>query len=906
MHLLGTMYALRRSWNGASFACLIALASACGDDDKRAETQTSDSAVGAAPDPQLVRDAGLTTPPTTPPTMPPTAVGPDGTGGLDAGISSIDGGAEPPLAMQPDASPATPHPLSGRYAVRTVSYARQKTAVAGQTVDVVSKAVLLSVADVSPAGLVNEHLCLLELYNDEGLATWSSPAGTEKVPDSMVLLERRGDVFVRPREEDVTAVSWSNANRPADCGADGGVHSTGCTCVAGDTLPTLATDCRVRDLDGDNIPGLKLSVGGMRPVDPNMGEALFTLQVAAVKAVEWRLPSTMADARVVGTVAGNVDQAQLSVQGELAGQLGQVKNATCPSDTGHVELVRGDFDCAKLLAARRTNIDSYGVFDVGLDARSPEPSACPDPDCTTDTDRDGTMDCMDKCAADPMKIAEGACGCGKADTDANQNGTPDCNDVVDMCPADPAKTAPGRCGCGVAETDGDGDGTPDCTDGCASDPAKTAAGACGCGVAETNGDSDAAPDCTDECDSDPNKTAAGTCGCGTPETDTDRDGTPDCRDECDADPNKTAPGICNCGVADADLNGDGAVDCSDACPQDPAKVAPGLCGCGVADTNTDGDAEPDCDDACPSNPALIAAGPCGCEACPPNPLLGTYAVRTTVYGKSRIGTGTTSATTSKAVSWALVTVTAGANGAVTMSEKSCAAESIPQQSGGAYGWSGPALTQKLPPTVRTVTAGSGGTWLAASANSEFGWSPSRQPSACSASSTPPNGWPSAWGSSCTCNTPVGGLPPYDNDEEPYDCRLEDPDADGLPGVTLYVSTTMPNAELDPPTGFASGRVFAVSQGSSRWIITPSANGRHWGTIAEETTQQVVGCRGAACLGLSNTPPRNRVCPESLNKVQFVPVSGASATCASILDNRGSLFVTNQDGPWPDTAACSPP
>lgn len=904
------MYALRRSLNGASFACLIALASACGDDDKRAETQTSDSAVGAAPDPQLLPDANIGLPPTTP-TMPPTAVGPDGAGGLDAGLASIDAGAEPPVAMQPDASPTTPHPLSGRYAVRTVSYARQKTEVAGQMVDLVSKAVLLSVADVSPAGLVNEHLCLLELYNDEGLATWSAPSGTEKVPDSMVLLERRGEVFVRPREEDVTAVSWSNANRPADCGADGGVHATGCTCVAGDALPTLPTDCRVRDLDGDNIPGLKLSVGGMRPVDPNMGDALFTLQVAAVKAVEWRLPSTpstMADARVVGTVAGNVDQAQLSVQGELAGQLGQVKNATCPSDTGHVELVRGDFDCAKLLAARRTNIDSYGVFDVGLDARRPEPSACPDPDCTTDTDRDGTMDCMDKCVADPMKVAEGACGCGKADTDANQNGTPDCNDVVDMCPSDPAKTAPGRCGCGVADTDGDADGTPDCADGCASDPAKTAAGSCGCGVAETNGDNDGAPDCTDECDSDPNKTAAGTCGCGTPETDSDSDGTPDCRDECDADPRKTAPGICNCGVADADLDGNGTVDCSDACPQDPAKVAPGLCGCGVADTNTDGDAEPDCDDACPNNPALTAQGACGCEACPANPLLGTYAVRTVIFGKSRIGTGTTSATTSKAISYALVNVTAGANGSVTMTERTCAAETIPQQTNGAYGWSRPDLAQAIPPTVRTVAAGTGDTWTATSARGQLGWSPAQQPPTCTGSGTAssPSAWPSSWGSTCTCNEPATSLPPYDRDLAPYDCRLVDADGDGNPGISLYASTSAPPAGFGPPSGLIWATVFAASEGSSRWTITPASDGRHRGTIAEDSSNAIVGCTGNACRGLEDAPPRSSTCPAAVNKVQFVPATAASDTCLEIIGSRASLFVTNEDGPWPDNATCPAP
>ena len=44
----------------------------------------------------------------------------------------------------------------------------------------------------------------------------------------------------------------------------------------------------------------------------------------------------------------------------------------------------------------------------------------------TDSDADGTADCLDGCPADADKIAAGACGCGVADSDANANGTADC------------------------------------------------------------------------------------------------------------------------------------------------------------------------------------------------------------------------------------------------------------------------------------------------------------------------------------------------------------------------------------------------------------------------------------------------------------------------------------------------
>ncbi len=227
----------------------------------------------------------------------------------------------------------------------------------------------------------------------------------------------------------------------------------------------------------------------------------------------------------------------------------------------------------------------------------------------TDTDGDGTADCNDGCPSDPLKIAPGICGCGVSDADTDGDGTPDCNDG---CPNDPLKIAAGICGCGTPDTDTDGDGTADCNDGCPNDPLKTAPGLCGCGVADTDTDGDGTPDCTDGCPNDPLKTAAGMCGCGTPDTDTDGDGTADCNDGCPNDPLKTAPGVCGCGVADTDTDGDGTADCSDGCPNDPLKVAPGICGCGVADTDSDGDGTPDCNDGCPADPLKTAPGQCGC------------------------------------------------------------------------------------------------------------------------------------------------------------------------------------------------------------------------------------------------------------------------------------------------------
>jgi hypothetical protein len=105
----------------------------------------------------------------------------------------------------------------------------------------------------------------------------------------------------------------------------------------------------------------------------------------------------------------------------------------------------------------------------------------------------------DQCPNDPNKTEPGICGCGVPDTDSDGDGTLDC---VDNCPDDSNKTEPGICGCGVPDTDSDGDGTPDCNDKCPDDPNKTEPGICGCGIPDTDSDGDGIPDCIDIDDED--------------------------------------------------------------------------------------------------------------------------------------------------------------------------------------------------------------------------------------------------------------------------------------------------------------------------------------------------------------------------------------------------------------------
>ena len=79
----------------------------------------------------------------------------------------------------------------------------------------------------------------------------------------------------------------------------------------------------------------------------------------------------------------------------------------------------------------------------------------------------------------PTKSYPGTCGCGIYDTDSDNDGTPNC---VDNCPNDTNKIESGICGCNVADADTDGDGTLDCSDSCPDDPNKALPGTCGCGV----------------------------------------------------------------------------------------------------------------------------------------------------------------------------------------------------------------------------------------------------------------------------------------------------------------------------------------------------------------------------------------------------------------------------------------
>lgn len=189
----------------------------------------------------------------------------------------------------------------------------------------------------------------------------------------------------------------------------------------------------------------------------------------------------------------------------------------CPTDAAKV--VPGACGCGQADSdANQNNIPDClepPLVDTDEDGVPDTDDNCPTTPNSdqTDSDEDGRGDACDLCPNDPAKTAPGACGCGVADTDTNNNGIADCHE-----PAPP--------------TDTDNDGVPDSRDNCRLVPNPT----------QLDRDQDGVGDACDNCPQTANRN----------QTDTDGDGVGDACDQCPTDPNKIAPGECGCGVPEGE------------------------------------------------------------------------------------------------------------------------------------------------------------------------------------------------------------------------------------------------------------------------------------------------------------------------------------------------------------------
>jgi len=118
-------------------------------------------------------------------------------------------------------------------------------------------------------------------------------------------------------------------------------------------------------------------------------------------------------------------------------------NDNCPNDPNKTQI--GICGCG----VTDTDSDSDGIPDCNDNC-----------DNLIDSDGDGTNDCDDLCPDDPQKIGPGICGCGLSDTDSDNDGTLDCIDTNDDNDGLPDVEEQGPDG-NDPNYDGNGDGTAD-------------------------------------------------------------------------------------------------------------------------------------------------------------------------------------------------------------------------------------------------------------------------------------------------------------------------------------------------------------------------------------------------------------------------------------------------------------
>ncbi len=236
--------------------------------------------------------------------------------------------------------------------------------------------------------------------------------------------------------------------------------------------------------------------------------------------------------------------------------------------------------------------DKDGVIDeIDRCAHTPEEAIVDSVGCPLDSDKDGMFDGLDKCPNTPKGAVIDTTGCP---IDSDKDGVPDgldkCNDTKEGMPVD-------QDGC-VA--DADNDGIPDALDKCPNSLQGAKIDSTGC---PSDADKDGIPDEMDKCSDTPNGAKTDSTGCP---IDTDNDGVFDGIDLC----NNTRPGArVNEFGCDDDYDGDGVINALDKCPNTKEGVMVDSTGCPL---DTDKDGVPDGLDQCPNTKDGLTVDMTGC------------------------------------------------------------------------------------------------------------------------------------------------------------------------------------------------------------------------------------------------------------------------------------------------------
>jgi outer membrane protein OmpA-like peptidoglycan-associated protein len=181
---------------------------------------------------------------------------------------------------------------------------------------------------------------------------------------------------------------------------------------------------------------------------------------------------------------------------------------------------------------------------------------------STDKDKDGIRNNLDRCPKSPAGKTVDSAGCAASQLDTDRDRV---NDELDRCPSTPAGETVDPAGCSAGQRDADQDGVITTEDRCPNTPAGERVDAEGCATSQKDDDADGIMNPADRCPGTGAGEQVDPAGCAAGQRDSDRDGVHDGADECPNTPvgEQVNPRGCH---SERDADADGIPDGRDRCP----------------------------------------------------------------------------------------------------------------------------------------------------------------------------------------------------------------------------------------------------------------------------------------------------------------------------------------------------